>query len=125
MEYREAVEAAAIMLVIERAGDDELTALRSIIASSAGKENEETGLRDGGDFHVAPSGLSRNKFFADAMSGALTRLGIPAGSKSARPSLAHTPARNICRSSRPSNREMQIGQRLLFYPTAEEPASGC
>ena len=75
MEYREAVEAAAIMLAIERAGDDELTALRSLIASSPGKENEETGLRDGGDFHVAPSRLSRNKFFADAMSGALTRLG--------------------------------------------------
>ncbi|WP_377012490.1 GntR family transcriptional regulator [Cryobacterium melibiosiphilum] len=74
MEYREVVEAAAIALVIERAGDDELAALRSLIRSSPEEDNEETGLRDGGDFHVALSRLSRNKFFADAMSGALTRL---------------------------------------------------
>ena len=74
MEYREAVEGAAIALVIERAGDDELAALRSLIESSPVEDNEEAGLRDGGDFHVALSRLSRNKFFADAMSGALTRL---------------------------------------------------
>ena len=74
MEYREAVEAAAIALVIERAADDELAALRAVIGSSPYEDTEESGLRDGGDFHVALARLSRNKFLADAMSGALTRL---------------------------------------------------
>lgn len=74
MEYRQAVETAAVALVVERAGDDELAALRALIGSSPSEDNEETGLRDGGDFHVALARLSRNKFLADAMSGALTRL---------------------------------------------------
>lgn len=74
MEYREAVETAAVSLAVERAGDEELAALRTLIDSHAGNDDEETGLRDGGDFHVALARLSRNKFLADAMSGALTRL---------------------------------------------------
>ncbi|WP_146071025.1 hypothetical protein [Cryobacterium sp. Y57] len=47
MEYREAVEAveaAAITLVIERVVEDELTALRSIIASSPGKKTKRLGF---------------------------------------------------------------------------------
>jgi DNA-binding GntR family transcriptional regulator len=73
MEYREAVETAAVALAVERAGDDELAALRALIDMPDG-DDEESGLRDGGDFHVALARLSRNKFLADAMSGALTRL---------------------------------------------------
>jgi DNA-binding GntR family transcriptional regulator len=74
MEYREAIEMAAVALAIERAGDDELAALLPLVGSSLGEDTEETGLRNGGDFHVALARLSRNKFLADAMSGALTRL---------------------------------------------------
>lgn len=74
MEYREAVETAAVVLAVERAGDDELAALRTLVDSQENEDDEETGLRDGGDFHVALARLSRNRFFADAMSDALTRL---------------------------------------------------
>ena len=74
MEYREAVETAVVALAVERAGDDELAALRALIDTPEGDDDEETGLRDGGDFHVALARLSRNRFLADAMSGALTRL---------------------------------------------------
>jgi DNA-binding GntR family transcriptional regulator len=74
MEYREAVETATVALVVERAGDDELAALRSVVESPADDDDEATGLRDGGDFHVALARLSRNRFLADAMSGVLTRL---------------------------------------------------
>ncbi|MUK02967.1 FCD domain-containing protein [Vibrio cholerae] len=73
MEYREAIETAAVVLAVERAGDDELAALRTLV-DSHDNDDEETGLRDGGDFHVALARLSRNGFFADAMSDALTRL---------------------------------------------------
>ena len=38
------------------------------------RDDEETGLRDGSDFHVALARLSRNPFLADGMAGALTRL---------------------------------------------------
>jgi len=74
MEYREAIEAAAVALAVERAGDDELVALRELAGAHRDQDDEETGLRDGGDFHVALARLSRNQFLADAMNGALTRL---------------------------------------------------
>ncbi len=74
MEYREAVEAAAVALVVERASGEELAALRILAEAHNGQDDEETGLRDGSDFHVALARLSRNEFLADAMGGALTRL---------------------------------------------------
>jgi len=74
MEYREAVETAAVTLAIERASDEEFAGLRILAMARWGSDDEETGLRDGGDFHVALSRLSRNQFLADAMSGALIRL---------------------------------------------------
>jgi DNA-binding GntR family transcriptional regulator len=85
MEYREALEVAAVRLAVERAADEELTALRALAGAhrapddgSPGddgqRDNEETGLRDGSDFHVALARLSRNQFLADGMAGALTRL---------------------------------------------------
>lgn len=74
MEFREAIETSAVALAIERAGDEELAAVRVLARAAAGHDDEETGLRDGGDFHVALTRLSRNPFLADAMSGALTRL---------------------------------------------------
>jgi DNA-binding GntR family transcriptional regulator len=74
MEYREAIEAAAAALAVERADDEELAALRVLAEANRDQDDEETGLRDGGDFHVALARLSRNQFFGDGMAGALTRL---------------------------------------------------
>jgi len=74
MEYREAIEAGAVALAVDRASDDELAALLALVESSHDHDDEETGLRDGTDFHLALARLSRNPFFADAMSGVLTRL---------------------------------------------------
>ncbi|HEX3713617.1 MAG TPA: GntR family transcriptional regulator [Trebonia sp.] len=74
MEYREAVEVAAVRLAVERAGDDELEALRALAETHRGCDDEETGLRDFSDFHLALVRLSRNQFLADGMAGALTRL---------------------------------------------------
>jgi DNA-binding GntR family transcriptional regulator len=74
MEYREAVETAAVRLAVERAGDEELAALRLLAEARRHSDDEETGLRDGSDFHVALARLSRNQFLADGMAGALTRL---------------------------------------------------
>jgi DNA-binding GntR family transcriptional regulator len=74
MEYREAVEGAAVRLAIERADDDELAALRALAEVQREAEDEETGLRDFSDFHMALVRLSRNQFLADGMDGALLRL---------------------------------------------------
>jgi DNA-binding GntR family transcriptional regulator len=74
MEYREAVERAAVALAAERATGEELDALCTLADANRDRDDEETGLRDASDFHVALARLSRNHFFADAMAGALTRL---------------------------------------------------
>ncbi|GLY33637.1 GntR family transcriptional regulator [Kineosporia sp. NBRC 101731] len=74
MEYREAVESAAVVLAVERAEAEELDALRDLAAAHRDNDDEETGLRDGGDFHVALARLSRNAFLADGMRDVLTRL---------------------------------------------------
>jgi DNA-binding GntR family transcriptional regulator len=74
MEYREALETAAVALAVERAGDEDLAALRALAGAHRDHDDEETGLRDGSDFHVALARLSRNPFLADGMAGALTRL---------------------------------------------------
>ena len=74
MEYREALEVAVVTLAVERATDDELAALDALAQAHRDSDDEETGLRDGGDFHVALARLSRNPFLADGMAGALTRL---------------------------------------------------
>jgi DNA-binding GntR family transcriptional regulator len=74
MEYREAIETAVVGLAVERAEDEELAALRKIAEARRGRDDEETGLRDGSDFHVALARLSRNRFLVEGMDGALTRL---------------------------------------------------
>ena len=79
MEYREALEVAAVTLAVQRATDEELAALRALAGAhrasdDARSDDEETGLRDGSDFHVALARLSGNRFLADGMAGALTRL---------------------------------------------------
>ena len=78
MEYREALETAAVRLAIERADADELEALRLVASThdEAGTDQQggEATLREGTDFHVALASLSRNPFFADGMRQVLTRL---------------------------------------------------
>lgn len=72
-EFRLAVETAAVALAVERAGDDDLRALRAATRTSAARDEDE-GLRDGAGFHVALARLSGNPFLADAVGGALVRL---------------------------------------------------
>ena len=74
MEYREALEVAAVRLAVERADDEELAALLALAEAHRGRDDEQTGLRDFSDFHLALVRLSRNQFLADGMDGALTRL---------------------------------------------------
>jgi DNA-binding GntR family transcriptional regulator len=74
MEYREAIESAAVALAVERAEEEELDALLEIAEAHRDRDDEETGLRDGKNFHVALARLSRNRFLVDGMTGALTRL---------------------------------------------------
>lgn len=74
MEYREVLEVGAVTLAVERASDDEIDALRALIEEHRADDDERTGLRDGGDFHVALAQLSRNPFLVEGMRGVLTRL---------------------------------------------------
>jgi DNA-binding GntR family transcriptional regulator len=74
MEYREAIESAAVALAVGRAEDEELDALLEIADAHRDRDDEETGLRDGSSFHVALARLSRNRFLVEGMTGALTRL---------------------------------------------------
>jgi DNA-binding GntR family transcriptional regulator len=74
MEYREAIESAVVAVAIERADEEEFDALLEIAEAHRDRDDEETGLRDGGNFHVALARLSRNRFLVDGMAGALTRL---------------------------------------------------
>jgi len=73
-EYREALETAVVTLAIVRADDEELADLRALAETHRDREDEETGLRDGSDFHVALARLSRNHFLAEGMAAALIRL---------------------------------------------------
>jgi DNA-binding GntR family transcriptional regulator len=74
MEYREAIESAVVSLAVERAEDDELDALLEIAEAHRERDDEESGLRNGSNFHVALARLSRNRFLVEGMTGALTRL---------------------------------------------------
>jgi DNA-binding GntR family transcriptional regulator len=59
---------------VARAEPEELSALRDLAEAHRDNDDEETGLRDGSDFHVALARLSRNPFLADGMRDVLTRL---------------------------------------------------
>lgn len=74
MEYREAIEVAVVELALQRASDEELSDLGLIATAHHDLDNEEAGLRDGGDFHVALARLSGNHFMSEALSASLTRL---------------------------------------------------
>lgn len=74
MEYREALEVGGVSLAIERADNRDLASLRSLAEEHRHRDDAETDLRDGADFHVALVRLSGNPFLADAVAGAMVRL---------------------------------------------------
>ncbi len=75
MEYREALETAAVAHAVERADDGALALLRTLVETQRSHEHDtETGVRDGTDFHLALARLSGNPFLADGMASVLTRL---------------------------------------------------
>lgn len=73
-EYREAVEAAAVRLVAERASDSDLMALASSLGDTSEFASEEEGIRAGSDFHALLAQLSGNAFMAESIRGVMTRL---------------------------------------------------
>ncbi len=74
MEYREALETAVVVRAIARAGAEDVAVLRAIAQASRDQDDEENGLRDGTDFHVALARLAGNPFLTDGVAGAMTRL---------------------------------------------------
>jgi DNA-binding GntR family transcriptional regulator len=73
-ELRDAVETAAARLSAERATDDDLAALSARLGEyDAGRPHEDA-VGAGSDFHVRLAALSGNRFFAEAVSSAMTRL---------------------------------------------------
>lgn len=73
-EYREAVEAAAVRLVSERASDGDLLALDDSLGEMSEFTSEEEGIRAGSEFHALLAQLSGNPFMAEAIRGVMTRL---------------------------------------------------
>lgn len=74
VEHREIVESGAVERVVERATDAEFLEVRALLQGLPVAADEESGLRDGSDFHLALVRLSRNPFLVEAMDGSLTRL---------------------------------------------------
>lgn len=72
VELREAIEAAAIVAAVERAGDAQFEEL----ARHAAREWEDTddGVRQGEQFHVKLADLAGNPLLTEALRGALVRL---------------------------------------------------
>lgn len=69
-EYREVVEVAAARLACERASDAELAAL----TVDEVPEGEHAGMQSGSDFHESLAALGGNRFLAQAVSDAVTRM---------------------------------------------------
>jgi DNA-binding GntR family transcriptional regulator len=74
MEFREALETAAVARAIERAEASDIDALMSIVEVHHDTDDPVRGLRDGVDFHLALAGLSENFLFVEGIRSALTRL---------------------------------------------------
>ncbi|CAN5238945.1 GntR family transcriptional regulator [soil metagenome] len=68
-ELREAVEAAAVRLAVERATPEQLESLDAAHPTDAGAS-----VRAGGDFHARLAALSGNPFLAESVRAAMTRL---------------------------------------------------
>jgi DNA-binding GntR family transcriptional regulator len=73
-EYREALEAAASRLAIDRASRDDLEAFAELASAHEADETPEHSLDAGTGFHLELARLSGNPFLEDAMRSVLTRL---------------------------------------------------
>src|SRR6185437_10323680 len=73
-EYREALEAAATRLAIERASRDHLEALAELATAHDANETPEHSIEAGTSFHLELARISGNPFLEDAMRSVLTRL---------------------------------------------------
>lgn len=73
-ELREAVESAAVRLAVDRASDEDISALVDLLEATRPTTDEEETVRAGGDFHVELVRLAANPFMLDAVRGAMTRL---------------------------------------------------
>ncbi|MFI1989001.1 GntR family transcriptional regulator [Actinoplanes sp. NPDC020271] len=74
VEYRAAIETAAVALAVERASAEELAALRTLAETHGDTRDDTADLRERTDFHVMLTGLAGNRFLAAAAVDALTRL---------------------------------------------------
>ena len=72
VELREALEAAAIVLAVERAHDRELGSLARIAAQTW--KDADDGVRRGEEFHVELAALAGNPLLTDGVRGAVVRL---------------------------------------------------
>jgi DNA-binding GntR family transcriptional regulator len=73
-ELRDAVETAAVRLSCRRATDHEIADLARHLETVDGGQPADAAVRAGTDFHVRLAALSGNRFFADAVGSAMTRL---------------------------------------------------
>ncbi|MGO4535582.1 GntR family transcriptional regulator [Leifsonia sp. 2MCAF36] len=73
-ELRDAVETAAARLSCARASDAEIAALAALVDGFDHSRPADDAVRAGTDFHVRLAALSGNRFFADAVDSAMTRL---------------------------------------------------
>jgi DNA-binding GntR family transcriptional regulator len=71
-EFREVVEAAALRLTVDRAGDAELDRLGALLDRQP--DDPEGGVRWGEEFHTELGALSGNPFLADAIRTTMTTL---------------------------------------------------
>ncbi|MDE2514780.1 MAG: GntR family transcriptional regulator [Rhodospirillales bacterium] len=77
MEYREGLEGEVVRLACRRASHPDLAALGSLLDEGEPGAPREAWHRIGTEFHVALARLSGNRFLAEAVSAAMTRLDRP------------------------------------------------
>jgi len=76
-EFREPLEAMAVRLACERAGEADLDAIEAMLDSCRPGVPREEWHRVGTDFHVEIARLSGNLFLVKAIEGVMTRLSRP------------------------------------------------
>jgi DNA-binding GntR family transcriptional regulator len=76
-EYREALEASAVRLACDRAGEADLEALDEMLDSCGPAVPREEWHQLGTDFHVGLARLAGNPFLARAIADVMTRLSRP------------------------------------------------
>ena len=77
MEYRAVLEAETVRLATIRARPGDLAAIEALLDNGQPDSPRETWHRIGTEFHVALARLADNRFFAQAIGAAMTRLDRP------------------------------------------------